>query len=254
VENLFTPRPDQQAAHAAKVAALAEVIRTAAPDVVASQEFGDPESFERFGPGSAIPGPGCCPLTSRRRTRSPWAGCPPCLCRRWRRSSTCLPTSRRSRSPTTDGISFVRLGHGALAGTYAREEGVRIRALPAHFKCKLLSFPAARFDTTDEHERARYAVYALDRRAAEAAAVRGWVTRSLTGNCKEQPLLVCGELNDTMDAPRPSCCFGPPGSQLGTAGDGHPDRGDSQRLWDVRYAMKPPNEPCPTNTLRDIAG
>jgi hypothetical protein len=97
-------------------------------------------------------------------------------------------------------------------------------------------------------------VYALDRRAAEAAAVRGWVTRSLTGNCKEQPLLVCGELNDTMDAPRPSCCFGPPGSQLGTAGDGHPDRGDSQRLWDVRYAMKPPNEPCPTNTLRDIAG
>src|SRR5262245_26051232 len=36
--------------------------------------------------------------------------------------------------------------------------------------------------------------------------------------------------------------FGPPGSQIGTAGFSHPDKGDPQRLWDTGYAMAPPND------------
>ena len=46
-----------------------------------------------------------------------------------------------------------------------------MRVLTCHLKSKLLEFSGG-FDTSDETERARYTVYALDRRAAGAAAVR----------------------------------------------------------------------------------
>jgi hypothetical protein len=55
-------------------------------------------------------------------------------------------------------------------------------------------------------------------------------------------LLVCGDLNDTMDAATTQPIFGPPGSQIGTRGFDHPDHGDPQRLWDFGYAMSPPND------------
>jgi endonuclease/exonuclease/phosphatase family metal-dependent hydrolase len=46
VENFFVPQPADRAAYDAKVAELAEVITTAAPDLLALQEVGDEESFE----------------------------------------------------------------------------------------------------------------------------------------------------------------------------------------------------------------
>ena len=98
-----------------------------------------------------------------------------------------------------------------------------MRALTAHLKSKLLSFPGGRFTTNDEAERARYGVYALDRRAAEAAAVRDWATTALAGDWADQALLVCGDLNDTSDAATTQLIFGPPGSQIGTGGFDHPD-------------------------------
>ena len=91
-------------------------------------------------------------------------------------------------------------------------------------------------------KRARYGVYALDRRAAEAAALRNWATTTLTSQSADQAMLVFGDLNDTMDAATTQLIFGPPGSQIGTGGFTHPDHGDRQRLWDVGYAMSPPND------------
>jgi hypothetical protein len=44
-----------------------------------------------------------------------------------------------------------------------------------------------------------------------------------------------------MEAATTQLLFGPPGSQIGTGGFSHPDHGDPQRLWDVGYAMPPPN-------------
>jgi len=95
---------------------------------------------------------------------------------------------------------------------------------------------------SDCDERARYGVYALDRRAAEAAALRDWATAALNGAWAGQPLLVCGDLNDTMEAATTELLFGPPGSQIGTGGFDHPDHGDPQRLWDVGYKMTPPSD------------
>ena len=117
-----------------------------------------------------------------------------------------------------------------------------MRVLTCHLKSRLLSFPGGRFDTTDETERARYAVYALDRRAAEAAAVRDWATTALAGDWADRPILVCGDLNDTPEAATTQLLYGPPGSQIGTGGYGRPDQGDRQRVWDTGYAMQPPND------------
>ena len=72
-------------------------------------------------------------------------------------------------------------------------------------------------------------------------------------------MLVCGDLNDTMEAATTQLVFGPPGSQIGTGGFDHSDHGDHQRLWDVGYAMNPPNDysphqPGPSRTHRSRPG
>lgn len=46
VENFFAPQPADQAAVSTKLAELADVIRTAQPDLLAVQEIGDEQSFE----------------------------------------------------------------------------------------------------------------------------------------------------------------------------------------------------------------
>ena len=102
-----------------------------------------------------------------------------------------------------------------------------------HLKSKLLSFPGGRFNPTDEDERARYAAYALYRRAAEAATVRVAATGILDGHGQDRRLVVLGDLNDTEHAATTQLLYGPPGSQYGTGGFSHPDRGDGQRLWNL---------------------
>src|SRR3954454_6763763 len=77
-----------------------------------------------------------------------------------------------------DGTTITAMPRPALAarGT-SRETDVHV--VSVHLKSKLLSFPRGRFSPSDEAKRARYGVYALDRRGAEAATVRGLATRVL---------------------------------------------------------------------------
>lgn len=241
VENFFTPRPADQAAYDAKVTELADVIRTAAPDLLAVQEVGDEESFEAL---RSELGPGWTGVLSTHfetphSIRVGWLS-PGDLSAV--EEVVDLPAALSPVKVGDDGTTLTQLGRGALAVTHTTGAGNTVRALTAHLKSKLLTFPGGRFDTTDETERARYGVYALDRRAAEAAAIRDWATTALTGAWADQPLLVCGDLNDTMEAATTQLIFGPPGSQIGTGGFDHPDHGDPQRLWDVGYAMTPPND------------
>src|SRR5206468_3466129 len=99
-----------------------------------------------------------------------------------------------------DGTTITGMKRGALAVTWTTPGGQPVLAAPAHLKSKLLTFPGGRFSTRDEGERARYAVYALDERAAGAATVRAWATTALAGHGQTIPVLVCGDLNDTPDA------------------------------------------------------
>ena len=131
---------------------------------------------------------------------------------------------------------------GALAVTYTRADGLVVHALTAHLKSKLLSFPGhdpahPQFDTRDEAVRARFGLYALNQRAAEAATVRAWATDQLQGHGQERHVLVCGDLNDTPQAATTQLLLGRPGSQLGTGGFNQPDWGDGNRLWNLAPKM-----------------
>ena len=135
------------------------------------------------------------------------------------------------------------MGRGALHVTITLA-GTAWHVVTAHLKSKLLTFPGGRFDTNDETERARYGVYALDRRPPRPPR-SGTGPPPLTGDGPTQPLLVCGDLNDTMEAATTQLIFGPPGSQIGTGGFDHPDQGDPQRLWNLapKIAAEPPLQP-----------
>ncbi|HET6918439.1 MAG TPA: hypothetical protein VFI46_03130, partial [Jiangellaceae bacterium] len=79
-----------------------------------------------------------------------------------------------------DGTTINELGRPALRVRVHGE--VAIDVISVHLKSKLLTFPGGRFNPRDEDERARYAVYALHRRAAEAAGIRSYVTGLLNGH------------------------------------------------------------------------
>ncbi|CAN5853918.1 hypothetical protein BH20ACT6_BH20ACT6_17880 [soil metagenome] len=107
-----------------------------------------------------------------------------------------------------------------------------------HPKSELLTYPGGRFTPHDEHERARYGVYALNRRAAEAGALRIHTNTVLAGNDgegtgHEQAVIVPGDLNDTPHAATTQLLLGPTGSEIGTAGQNQPDQGDPWRLWNL---------------------
>jgi endonuclease/exonuclease/phosphatase family metal-dependent hydrolase len=140
------------------------------------------------------------------------------------------------------GTMITATKRGALAVTCTRGDGLTVHALTAHLKSKLLTFPGhgpdhPGFDTRDEGERARFGLYALGQRAAEAATLRAWATDQLQGAGQQRHVLVCGDLNDTPQAATTQLLLGPPGSQLGTGGFSRPDAGDSNRLWNLAPEM-----------------
>lgn len=245
VENLFVPEAAQQEAYEAKIAALAAVVHGVAPDLLGVQEIGDQESFEALrvalaagGAGGAWHGELSTRFEAGHAIRVGWLSPRPLTDVH---QVTRLPEGLRGVKVDDDGTRIDAMPRGALAVTATTAAGTPLRALTAHLKSKLLSFPGGRFSTRDEGERARVAVYALDRRAAEAATLREWATTALETGDAGGRVVVCGDLNDTSEAATTQLIYGPPGSQLGTGGFDHPDQGDTQRLWDTGYAMSPPD-------------
>lgn len=124
----------------------------------------------------------------------------------------------------------VGIGRGALHIHLDDLGGQSLDLVTVHLKSKLLTFPGGRFNPSNEDERARFAAYALYRRATEAATVRVAATGILGGRGQDRRLVVLGDLNDTEQAATTQLLYGPPSSQYGTGGFAHPDRGDGQRL------------------------
>lgn len=129
------------------------------------------------------------------------------------------------------GRELTGLGRPALRARVRRDRWT-IDVISAHLKSKLLTFPEGRFSPRDEDERSRYAVYALHRRAAEAAGIRVYVTGLLTQD-PAAAVVVAGDLNDEPQAATTQILQGPPGSEVGTGGFDRPDLGDAQRLWNI---------------------
>jgi endonuclease/exonuclease/phosphatase family metal-dependent hydrolase len=135
------------------------------------------------------------------------------------------------------GGTQAEMGRGAVAITLTTDAGQRVRLVTAHVKSKLLTFPGGRFNPRNESERARFAAYALYRRAAEAATLRVWATGVLDPKGKGLPAIMCGDLNDTVQAATTQMLLGPPGSEIDTRGFKSPDKGDAQRLWNLAPLM-----------------
>jgi uncharacterized protein YciI len=134
--------------------------------------------------------------------------------------------------PGPDGSRLMnQMGRGALRArvTVGNRD---VHLLTAHLKSKLLSFPDG-FTPADEDQRARYAAYALYRRAAEATTLRSHLNTLLNGAGRLMAVILAGDLNDEVDAATTQILNGPPGSEIGTSGFHRSDRGDGDRLWNL---------------------
>jgi endonuclease/exonuclease/phosphatase family metal-dependent hydrolase len=235
LENLFRPGgkfgPTNQEAYDAKLTSLAAVIERLAPDVLAVQEVGEAEALDDL----AKRLPGNWHVETSTVFESPHTIRVGFLSRlelsdveQIERFPEHVSPVQMDDTPTT----ITSMPRGALR-VRVTVEGHPVDLVACHLKSKLLSFPGGRFQPQNEGERARFGAYALDRRAAEAVTVRAAADRLLDGHGDERPVIVLGDLNDEPLAATTQILLGPPGSEIGTAGFDHPDRGDPCRLWNL---------------------
>jgi endonuclease/exonuclease/phosphatase family metal-dependent hydrolase len=235
LENLFHPGtdfgPSDEPAYEAKLTALAGVIDRLAPDVLAVQEVGDPEALADlvdrldgdWETETSTVFDAHHPIRVGVLSRLPLSEV---------EHISQFPAPLAPVQVDDDGNTIDAMGRGALrvrvvAGAH------QLDVVTCHLKSKLLSFPGGRFQPHDEAERARFAAYALDRRAAEAVTVRACADRLLDGHGDERAVIVLGDLNDEPLAATTQILLGPPGSEIATAGFDRPDQGDPSRLWNL---------------------
>jgi endonuclease/exonuclease/phosphatase family metal-dependent hydrolase len=239
LENLFRPGapsgPRSEAAYQAKLQGLAAVINEQAPDLLAVQEIGDPDALADL--VGLLTGGWQTQISTHpdeRLIRVAW------LARRDMSDVEqvfAFPDHLQPVQVDDDGATIGAMGRGALAITVQLDSGDPLRLVTTHLKSKLLTFPGYRFQPHDEDERARFAAYALHRRAAEATTLRVWVTAALGEMGDNHRLILTGDLNDTVQAATTQLLLGPPGSEIGTPGFDRPDKGDQQRLWNLAPLM-----------------
>ncbi len=237
VENLFRPAadasgPTRAAAYEAKLAALAATITAGGADVVGLQEIGSSEALGDL--VDRLPGAWTSELSDAPDGRGIRVAFVSRLPMTDPVEVVDLPDALAGGRVTDAGGTLTRMGRGALGVTVtAPVSGTEVRLVTCHLKSKLLTFPGGRFSPRDEDERARFGVYALNRRAAEAGAVRLHANDVLDGQGRDRALVVMGDLNDTVDAATTQLLLGPGGSEIGTRGMLRPDRGDGDRLWNL---------------------
>jgi endonuclease/exonuclease/phosphatase family metal-dependent hydrolase len=239
VENLFrvgeSSGPTTPAAYDAKIKGLAKVINDQVPDAVALQEIGNPAALDDL--VGLLNGGWQRQVSTHpdgRHIRVAW------LTPRQISDPAEIVTFPVHLQPVQvddQGGTIARMGRGAVAITVQGDSGTRVRLITTHLKSKLLTFPGDRFVPHDEDERARFAAYALYRRAAEAATLRVAVSAALAGQGNVRPLILTGDLNDTGQAATSQLLLGPPGSEIGTGGFDRPDHGDRMRLWNLAPLM-----------------
>lgn len=185
VENLFRPGadggPTSETVYQDKLAGLAATINAQAPDALSLQEVGDPAALDDL--VQLLTGTWHRRVSQhpdQRHIRVAW------LSQRDISDGEdilAFPAALKPVQVDDTGATLGVMGRGAVAITLQSDSGTPIRLVTTHLKSKLLTFPGGRFQPHDEGERARFAAYALYRRAAEAATLRTWAL-TLSANQK----------------------------------------------------------------------
>jgi len=242
VENLFRPPLGAEEAdlrrYQRKLDLLAQVIDGLSPDVVALQEVGGEEPLQDLQEtlGDAYPHRAVSAFPDSRGIRVAFLSK---LAVEQRTDLVDFPPGPalevRELSAVGEPRLVTRMGRGALRIRLAKE-GLTVDLITAHLKSKLLSFPRpggeVGFSPRDEEERTQVAGLALERRAAEAVALRVRANELLEGNART-PLLVLGDLNDVPEAQTSLILNGPPGNEVGTEAFHRRDEGDDARLFNL---------------------
>ncbi|MEV0537956.1 endonuclease/exonuclease/phosphatase family protein [Kitasatospora sp. NPDC050463] len=234
-----TPDPNKcaakdQATYDAKVDALAGVITQLAPDLLGVQEVGSQDALDDL--VAKLPGTWHTAISDHPDPRGIRVGVIsrfPLLDIQQRKD---FPAGLHPVQVEDDGIPgspTSEMGRGGLAVRVEPTPGQSLQVAVCHLKSKLLTFPNKQHSTTDERLRARYGAYALLRRTAEAVTMRALADDLLQGDGRTHDVIVLGDLNDEWKAATTQILYGPPGSQMGTGGFDHPDRGDAERLWNL---------------------
>lgn len=235
LENLYRPGgefgPRTDAAYRAKLDALAEVLTRLDPALLAVQEIGDPAALADL--AGALAGDWHTAVSDHTDGRGIRVGFLSRHPLSVLADTDRFPARMRPVQADDSDTPTPRMGRGALAVRITPGGRPALEAVTCHLKSKLLTYPGGRFSPRDEGERARYAAYALFRRAAEAAAVRALADELIDDRGEDRPVAVLGDLNDTAQAATTQILHGPPGSEIGTGGFDRPDRGDAARLWNL---------------------
>jgi endonuclease/exonuclease/phosphatase family metal-dependent hydrolase len=239
VENLFEvgteAGPATEEELAAKIESLRAVIDAQRPDVLALQEVGSEGALARLQQALHDPMP-------HRRLGTPdGRGIRVAFLGRLELHDPVdigpfprglLPIQVGDDPPGPAGPELLaEMGRGALRVT-VRAGGRDVHVIATHLKSKLLTFPRG-FQPANEDQRARYAAYALYRRASEATTLRTHLDALLDGGGRTTAVVLAGDLNDEVEAATTQILNGPPGSEIGTAGFAQPDRGDGDRMWNL---------------------
>lgn len=243
LENLMLPdggdgAPETEAEYEAKVEALASVITALDPVLLGVQEVKHEEALDDL--VRAVGGEWHTALSRHRDGRGIRVGFISRTPMRVLRDTRVFAKKLRpvqSDDGVQPGEHDRETSRGFLAVEVDTEDGP-LRVAVAHLKSKLLTYPGnggkKRFHPHDEAERARFGAYALYRRAAEAATLRGLADSLLEDDGRERDVAVLGDMNDVVNAATTQILLGPPGSELDRPGAfSDPDLGDPFRLWNV---------------------
>lgn len=246
LENLFRPGtefgPSSETIFNRKLQLLAQTIRDANVDVLGVQEVGSPAAFDALIAelGAGWTGVLSTHFEPKRPIRVGFLSRVPIDAMSEHHE---IPLELQTAPTSDDGRPLAAMGRGALH-IRVQHGGQPLDLAVAHLKSKLLSFPGPTPGTTsfkpkNEAQRARYAAYALNRRAAEAVALRGFADELLDGHGTERRLIVLGDLNDEMRAATTQIIQGPPGSEIGSRGEKLDDRGDAWRMLNIAPLILP---------------
>ncbi|WP_030683173.1 endonuclease/exonuclease/phosphatase family protein [Streptomyces sp. NRRL B-1347] len=240
LENLYRPGgpfgPKDKAAYEAKLASLAATIRALDPSLLGVQEVGDPGALDDL--AGLLDGTWHTAVSRHADDRGIRVGFLSRLEPEVLADVEAFPPKLRAVQRDDAGALAATTGRGLFAVRVASRALV-VDAAVCHLKSKLLSYPGGRFQPRDEGERARVGAYALYRRTAEAATLRGLADELIGGDGRQRDVVVLGDLNDEVQAATTQILLGPPGSELGTPGHATPDRGDAARLWNVAPLIPP---------------